>query len=171
MSDDVNWRKLDEILRDPEVEGKRFIAEDELPAIRESWEEEVKSQAESMAQTVYESWFGGRYWYHASERARRDIMDGIQEGFDAVFGPEEGEGHTCDLERPCEPNDHLCRNRQPDLRCPNCGGPPVESEASHFVQMAKYPGAPLGPLGDPRPAAATHRCANDHSWTTTIAGR
>lgn len=40
----ADWLKLDELLRDPDVEGKRFLAEDEVAALRQQWRAELLSE-------------------------------------------------------------------------------------------------------------------------------
>lgn len=43
-----------------------------------------------------------------------------------------------------------------------CDAKVVEQEVCAWVQLPKYPDAPLGPLGDPKPAAYLSRCAAGH---------
>lgn len=48
-------------------------------------------------------------------QSMRDLFVSSEEQGDATETEEPGgEGHVCDGERPCEPNDHLCRNCRPE---------------------------------------------------------
>lgn len=45
----VNWRTLGELLADPEVEGKKFFAEDDLPAIYKHFSDRLLSDEAKQA--------------------------------------------------------------------------------------------------------------------------
>lgn len=49
LEEAVNWRKLDDLLRDPECEGKRFIEAAEAVAIRNQEHQRVREALEMLA--------------------------------------------------------------------------------------------------------------------------
>jgi hypothetical protein len=48
--------------------------------------------------------------------------------------------------------------------CPVCGGEALMEEVHAWWHPPKYAGAPLGPTGDPVPAAVRKSCAEGHEW-------
>lgn len=49
-----------------------------------------------------------------------------------------------------------------------CDAKVVEQEVCAFVQLPKYAEAPMGPLGDPQPAAYLSRCAAGHEYIMDV---
>jgi hypothetical protein len=50
----------------------------------------------------------------------------------------------------------------------DCEEKVVEQEVCAWVSLPKYPEAPLGPLGDPKPAAYLSRCAAGHEVVRNV---
>lgn len=87
---------------------ERSISSELLDFTRKQWEQEVRERLLSAINAVKQEAMedGVTAGIGAAERIRQEVEDTLGEAEPVGSG----EGHVCDPERPCEPNDHLCKN-------------------------------------------------------------
>lgn len=92
----------------------RAALEAALPIERKRWEEEVRERLlseetiHSLTQEIVEGSFG-----EVISLPYITVKDAVSSRVASLF-PDTEEGHVCDSENPCEPNDHLCRRVRAD---------------------------------------------------------